>query len=158
MRDIRDDLRERLQGIDAQRDGLRKSLEALDSEREIVLKMLEFETKRHAYSAQGALTPEARSAALKAAVAKLADNAIQLSSRPILTLVEGLLEKGAYTKDELRAEAETAGMFTGNEAPGRIIHAMVMNLERHGRIRQRADGKYEKIPAAERPGMLLTAD
>lgn|GEM_PF-1899260 len=155
MRDIRDDLRERLEGIDTQRDGLRKSLEALDTEREIVLKMLEFETKRHAYSTTESLRIRVRSTALAAAADKITDAVVPFSSRPMLTFIEGLLDKGAYTKEELRAEGEAAKMFTGNEAPGRIIHAMVMNLERHGRIRQRADGKYEKIPADDRQGSLV---
>jgi hypothetical protein len=138
MRDIRQDLRERLAGItaryyeelyeyDLKREALeerrRTIIEALDQERVAVEQLLKVEEERHGASPSEV---EARK------TARLI---------PLATFIETKVHAhGPMDKDQLRAEAHLAGYFL--DGNGRSFHATLMNIAKSGRVVQLSDGRY----------------
>lgn len=147
MRDIRDDLKERLAGIEARRASIRKALAETDDERTAILKLLEFENRRH--------TAPPRSNGLLSSLGSLAAAAAAVYSLP--TYIEHALENRPLSKDEIKELTEKAGYFKGEESAGRVLHATLMNMERNGRVRVREDGKYEKAPNQQDQELLVTS-
>lgn len=143
LRDIRKDLFDRLEIVDArhraamasydeQRSALeerRATLEAehretvtrIDKDREALYRMLELEDARN--GEEVALIPR---------------------TRTLISLSEFLVVKvhahGPITKDELKSEANAAGYFEDNN--GRSFHTTLMNLVKHGKVTQLEDERY----------------
>jgi hypothetical protein len=137
MRDIRDDLRERLAAIQsaantaieehenqalALQAGYRQKADALERERQAVLQMLKFEEARAKPAEPGIARP------------------------PALALAEFIITKihanGTMTKEQIRAEVDRAGYLEG-EATGRTFHLTLMNISgAGGRICRLSDGRY----------------
>jgi len=136
MRDIRDDLHERLNAIDSRYademrdyDGKR---EALDTAHRSCIADLTRE--RDALAALLAL--EDRKAG--------AGTAPVLKPRILVPLGDFLITKaaayGAVTKDELRTEADAAGYPEAKS--GRSFHFVLMNIAKAGKLTRLADGRY----------------
>jgi len=137
VRDIRNDLVERLAAVDArQRDTEAEFAERLDSlhrergetiaaivrERGALREMLELESRREGAPAERAGAP------FLARLLPFSDF--------IVTKVHTL---GPMDKEQLRAEAEAAGYSEG----GRTLHTTLLNAVRHGKLWQLPDGRYE---------------
>jgi hypothetical protein len=138
MRDIRQDLRERLAGISARyfeemynydqkrealEEGHRTTIEGLDQERVAVEQLLKIEEERH-----GASPSEAE---------------VRKTARllPLAAFIETKVHAhGPMDKDQLRAEANLAGYFV--EGNGRTFHTTLMNITKCGRVVQLPDGRY----------------
>lgn len=126
MRDLRDDLRERLgllserrQKAKAQYDG---EIRAIDTEEGPLKALLALEERRlggpeHETKGMGSL-PD---------------------------FFAKMMENGPATKDELREAADILGFFTDAGAAGRVTHATLVNMVRGGRIRELAEGKFELV-------------
>ncbi|UFZ02146.1 hypothetical protein LQG66_22935 [Bradyrhizobium ontarionense] len=137
MRDIRDDLRERLAAIQtafnaateehenqmiALQAGYRQKADALERERQAVLQLLKIE--------------EARATSSGPSIAR----------HPALPLSEFIITKlhtiGPMTKEQIRAEVDRAGYLEG-EATGRTFHLTLMNISgAGGRISKLPDNRY----------------
>jgi hypothetical protein len=138
MRDIRDDLKERLDGIEARRLRLRDVLKDLDAEATVINQLLLFENQRR--HVPGPLSGGVYISA--------GDQRLQ----PVADFITDLLRAGGpLSKNNIRLKCEDAGYFKGEEATGRVVHATLMNLMRHGRIRLRENGLYEIIGVGVRP-------
>ena len=141
MRDIRNDLRERLAAVIAQLvdvrteyDHDRNDLErrfneqftALSNERSSLEIILASESRRQGEDPEFHQKPKDRSLKLP-----LAD-----------FLIYQLKERGPSSKDDLRSAAENHQYFSDGESSGRPIHATLMNLVGSGRVQKTLDGIY----------------
>jgi hypothetical protein len=121
MRDIRDDLRERLRTIEDERAALQAAMKAKGDEALAIMQLLDFEDKRFpAESADASPPPE----------------------KPAADFIVDLARDQRLSKDEIRDALERAGYLRGAETPGRVVHATLVNLERANRIMVDSDGKY----------------
>jgi hypothetical protein len=151
MRDIRQDLRERLAGISARyyeemyeydqkrealEEGHRKTIEGLDEERVAVEQLLKIEEERQGISASEV---ESRKTARLLPLAAFLETKVHAH--------------GPMDKDQLRAEANLAGYFV--QGNGRTFHTTLMNITKCGRVVQLPDGRYA-FP--ERPTSVLNED
>ena len=135
MRDIRNDLRERLAVIDGMQadeasryfdERMRidndhaRALEAFEKERAVIKQLLAIEERR------GSLPT------------------IPTSFKSPLQdfLITNIKMFGPMNKSELRAAVETAGYFEDDEANGRTFHTTLMNITKGGRLQQLPDGRY----------------
>ena len=126
VRDIRDDLRERLDGLGKRREAAKAAYDSeikSITEEEVLIRGLLLVEQRRLGVAQD--TP-------KATPIPLADY--------FLMLMNG----GPRTKEELRENAQQSGYFQGEESPARVTHATLMNILRAGRAREVSEGLYVK--------------
>jgi hypothetical protein len=138
MRDIRNDLRERIAAVSSryaeamgdyeqQRDALegghRKLIAELDRERAALQQMLTIEEQRDGLPTTGTKRP--------ARLVSLAD-----------FMVTKIHAHGPLDKDQLRAEADLAGYFSDGEGDGRTFHTTLMNITKGGRLIRLPDGRY----------------
>ncbi len=125
MRDIRADLRERLEAAEAE-------AKAATDRVQIIKGMLEAEEARFA-SAQPILPGSI--------VGVLPERIPGIS--PSLSLDDFLVKavrRGVSDKEELRDAAIREGYFMGsNQAPGRVVHAKLTNLVRDGSLKKVGD-------------------
>lgn len=146
MRDIREDLRERLATIQmaynqataefdeamvALQIGYRQKADALERERVAVLRLLEIEEAR----------PE---------TAKDQSRAAPTDRPPVFPMAEFIITKlhahGPMTKEEIRTHVDLAGYLDG-EATGRTFHLTLMNISNSGgRVKKFPDGRYAFRP------------
>jgi hypothetical protein len=140
MRDIRPDLTERLSSMEERRAQLRAELRDLDAQAELLKNLIQVETRRFSSD------EERHHYLMSAGFRRLP---------PIGDFIDDLLRASPMTKDEIRVKAEEAGYFKGDEAAGRVLHATLLNLERHGRIVSSPDGKYELVPGRSIETRLL---
>lgn len=140
MRDIRDDLRDRLETIDGEEraamSDFQEQLELLHAAhnkrvadlhraRAAVKEMLEVEEQR--------LSASATTAASLPAVPRL----------PLVDFLVTQIEKhGPITKEGLRELTEAAGYFS-DQVTGRNFHFTLVNLAKHGRIVNKGGDTYE---------------
>lgn len=154
MRDIRADLRERLELAEAQ-------AKAANEHVKLIKGMLEAEEARIAYSPPlelkfSSASTNALEASLTVADKINADfeaslrniaalrNSIVNDHKPQLPDLDEFLLKavrrGVHEKDELRDAAVRAGYFEGRvQSPGRIIHATLLHLVKDGRLQKAGD-------------------
>jgi hypothetical protein len=120
MRDIRQDLKERIAAEFARREPHQDALKQIDENVANLQRLLEIEEGRNVNGAQ-----------------KTAP------SRPTVTLDDYLtkqLGKGPKTLKELTAAAIAAGYFAGSkESPGRAIHGKLLNPMKAGTITRDTD-------------------
>jgi len=57
-----------------------------------------------------------------------------------------LMREAPHSKEELRIAAEKAGYFKGPENPKRVTHLTITNMERGGRIKRDANDRYTEAP------------
>lgn len=147
MREIRPDLRERLEAAiklqKEERDDFERKLKALEQDhrrrldslgryRAALEQLLAFESER-AGVAPPTLTQKL------AALVPLGD-----------FLVAKLQGHGPMEKDQLRAEAKLTGYFAAGD--GRTFHVTLMNIKTGGRVVQLPDGRY--VCAEREPAMF----
>jgi hypothetical protein len=119
MRDIRQDIRERLDLVEARRSSLERALKALNDEADALMRVLEAEDRRF----------------LREPLATRPDGAMA-------DFIVSEIDKRPLSKDEVLQVLERAGYLDGIEAPGRSVHLTLVNLRRGGRIRIADDEKY----------------
>jgi hypothetical protein len=139
MRDIRNDLQDRVKFIEEQINAasaqFEKMIEQLQSERDgrvtelkaelaAIGKLLEAEQRRLNGPQLRPITPQAP----------------QLSLADFL--VRKLSETGPLSKDDLRNLAMKEGYFADTESAARAMHATLMDILRSERIRQLPDGAF----------------
>lgn len=129
MRDLRQELTERLRELEAQRDGFHTELKRVEDEIGVVLKMLDFEDRRFP---------------------KQQPKEIHRPTDPLGDFIYREIERRRMNKNEIKITAERAGY----ENVGRAVHLTLVNLERFGRIRVGSDGKYEILAAARNDQQL----
>ena len=139
MRDIRQDLRERLEAKRQQRIRHELALEQCDAAIRSYEALLAEE--------------EARVAAPMLHATALGPLAPNGATRPTPTLslddfIVKAVGEGVTTKDEIRDRAVAAGYFQGAESPGRVIHAKVLHLCNSMRLYQLEDGKLAVVQTA----------
>jgi hypothetical protein len=135
MRDIRQDLKERLGILEARRSELHSELKEMDEESATVIRLLDIEDRRFPPEQLGQTEPE-----------------------PTVALAEFIfteLGKRPLGKDEMRPVAERGGYFKDTESPGRVLHLTLVNMERANRIRVREDGKYEQARREPANGLFV---
>jgi hypothetical protein len=145
LRDIREDLKDRI--ADKRRAKANYLASAEEAERDIVHleKMLAEESKR--------LEMQEMRVAFGSRAAAIT---MQAPTVPLDEFIRKELKFGADTKEELRQRAELAGYFKGgNESPGRVIHAKVMNLVKRGDAAKLPDGKIALIEKQTSPAGLV---
>jgi hypothetical protein len=135
VRDIRNDLRERLlllngrygdvmRDYDAQREALeaahRATIEMIERERLAVRQLLEIEERR-----EGSTSVEIEPIRRRVPLADF--------------LIAKACAHGPVEREVLKSEAQAAGY----EFDGRTFHATLMNVEKHGKVIKREDGRYE---------------
>jgi hypothetical protein len=126
-RDIRADLKERLQANVRERDELK-------SQYELRYKVLEDEAKHLS--------------ALLAIEDKRYDNKDYVERRQgsVADFFMAELSQGPKSKTELRRAAERAGYFADTDAAGRTTHVTLINFVRSGRVTKSEEGIYEIAP------------
>jgi hypothetical protein len=139
MRSIRRDLEERLQEAQAEKqrisEQLNAHLRASDTKIETLTRMIAMEDER--------------------------DNGpsrmLVHETQPIADFIVERVRHTPLNKEEIREALEKAGYLERVDAPGRVIHATLVNVERGGRILQRDDGRYVASDAVSFDGASTTA-
>lgn len=139
MRDIRNDLHERLAALQSQQyeeiSSYHEKFDLLQSEHRRVIAAIESE---RAAIKQLLLIEERRA---------LAAPAIQSDTSPLVPLSDFIIAKiqttGPLEREELRSAAEEAGY-----KDGRTFHTTLMNITKGRRLQQMADGRYA-IPSLD---------
>lgn len=127
MRDIRDDIRERLAAVEHKRQDFLAALKAQDDIKAALEKLLELE--------------EART---RSGTVVNGNNHEKTPTIPVADFLVGLLRERPRTKEELSELAARAGYYPDAEAVGRAIHMTIVNMERSGRIHE-VRGRYEEV-------------
>jgi hypothetical protein len=140
MRDIRTDLRERLNAAEESRSVLNNQLSVLTAEISTLMKLLELEDSRFEFGSAATLPaqkvrPLSVGAESRGAQGKAADD----------TLVDFILsftKMRPRTKREIRDAAVNELAFKPSESPGRVVHLTLLNLERAGKVNRLPDDRY----------------
>jgi hypothetical protein len=119
MRDIREDLKERLSSLEARRAEHHAALKELDEQAAAVMRMLDMEDRRF---------PEQK------------PNGAPAPTKALTDFIYEELGRRKMNKAEIKVAAERAGY----ENVGRAVHLTLVNLERFGRISVGSDQKYER--------------
>lgn len=133
MRDIRQDLNDRLTTIDAERSSLQERLSILDQEKALVFQMLELENSRW----QKARSPT-----------QGAQNRVdgpELSHYIMKLLADGR----EWRHGVIRDKAVSDGYLAESDSPGRAIHASLVNLKRQGVVEHVDTGIWKKATASK---------
>ena len=127
MRDIRADLRERLEAEHAAFKVLEEQLAASEDRMVSMQQLLELEEAR------------------LASVAISQPNGPVIPTESIDHFLVKAVQRGVSDKEELRDAAIRAGYFTDSkQAPGRVVHAKLMNLLREEQIAKAGEGFVPK--------------
>lgn len=130
MRDIRPDLRERIEARRADRDRILEQLEAYDASIEALEALLASEEARM-------MTENAK---------------VDIRIVPAMPLDDFLVQaisRGVRAKGELRDSAIRAGYFQDTKQnPGRVVHAKLLHLVKDGKVR--LNGKREYLSGADK--------
>jgi hypothetical protein len=127
MRDIRQDLKERLSSVEAKRAEHHAALKQLDQQAAAIMLMLDTEDRRF---------PEPKP-----------NSAAAAPTKALTDFIYEELGRRRMDKTEIKLAAEQAGY--GNV--GRPVHLTLVNLARFGRISIGPDQKYERPIQTETP-------
>ncbi|MBV8736768.1 MAG: hypothetical protein JO007_05830 [Alphaproteobacteria bacterium] len=111
MRDIRQDLRERLTNLERKRDQLQAELRIIEDESAALMRLLDFEDRRF---------PDT-------------DERVQHPERPVGDSILQALRVRSLTKDEIRDELERAG-YGRTGSLGRTTHLALVNRNCPGSV------------------------
>jgi hypothetical protein len=168
MRDIRQDLLERIAAETARKEPLLRAISAIDANLETLNRLLSLEEQRNVVSAAGTITGSAIVNGVTATAISSNRNHVMLLTKPTLPLLGFVMEKlldGPLHRGELAKEAEAAGYFVGlpNVSPGRMVHGALLNAFRAGEVTRTGDGFYsltgkgkDRVTAAQRLTLALT--
>jgi hypothetical protein len=121
MRDIREDLRERLSSLEAKRAEHHAALKELDEQAAAVMRMLDIEDREF---------PEQQPKGGPAPT----------PTKVLSDFIYEELGRRRMNKAEIKVAAERAGY----ENVGRAVHLTLVNMARFGRVRCGEDKKYER--------------
>lgn len=164
MRDIRADLRERLEAAQA-------TLKAAESRVQAIQNMLEAEEARYVFAPPKIYSTQASATAAAAAVAAesgaymvvgtggagggvaktlfaLANGVVQaaVTQMPLDDFLIKAVRRGVNDKEELRDAAIGAGYFVETkQKPGRVVHAKLTNLVREGSLAYENPAKGDRF-------------
>lgn len=129
MRDIREDLRQRLVKISAQRAEFQARLRWLDEMEEHIKAALEYERAHSELDVdQVSLFPEIAPEGERTATAKF--------------IRDALSDLQPKTLDELKAAAERRGLIFGNKNPGRVLHFALVGMKQGGIVDRDHEGRW----------------
>lgn len=134
MRDIRQDIHERLAADKKTRTTIQSELEKLDAKIDLLSRLLEVEEAR--------IRTTSAVKALKI-----------VPALPVSDFFVEVIKERPRTKDELRELAQAKGYFAESDSPGRAVHLTLVNMVRAGRIREKENGKYREAAKESAPGM-----
>lgn len=138
LRDIREDLRERLALAKKRANEIDSKFEADLEAVKVRYKIERVEAEAEFRSLRTLLFAEERRHG-----ASVQQPTAELPPLPLADFLEDLIRiKSPRTKNEFREEAITAGYFPDGENTGRMIHMTLLNITRSGRIRDMGDGTY----------------
>jgi hypothetical protein len=132
MRDIREDLAERLQANEQDRAALQKQLAELESRRVAIKAMLADEESRIRAAAAGrSQLPLPLAAAL-------------VGGMPMTELIKATLRTAhrALAFEEVKEKVLKTNFEFGDQKPGRVIHGGLLSLYRTGEIFKDENGRY----------------
>ena len=137
MKDIRNDIRERLADASRRRETVMELVKAVDVEVETLKRMMDIENQRQQYaSGSFSLTSGLNRRSLA-------------STSSVPSFIEEALRDGLLSKDELKDVGVQRGVLD-SETAGRTLHITLVNLVRGNRIRELPDGRYG-LPERESP-------
>lgn len=134
MRDIREDLRQRLSFVAGQRGEMRARLEWLDRVEEQLRGLLEYERLLQQEVAQESDRPESRYHE-----EQLLAERMNLSQ----FLRSALSDAKPHTLDELKREAEKIGFDFAGKNPGRVIHFALLGMAQNGIVQMVERGVWQ---------------
>ena len=128
MRDIRQDLKERLASVFAKRTSLMKELNEVDEQASMIKALLEAED-----SMWREINPP------------LFEGANEKPSSPLSQVLLDCLRTraGAASLDELKDAAVQRGIPFGGKQPGRVIHFAMLGMAQHDLVERTSDGRWE---------------
>jgi hypothetical protein len=137
MRDIREDLQERLEAISADRAALQKQIDALAS-REASLKMMLAEEESR-IRANGAGRPQLPF-----------DRVALVGGMQITDLIKATLRnhRGRLRFEEVKDQIENMPFDFAGQKPGRVIHGGLLSLMRTKEVDKDKEGRYGIIMAS----------
>jgi hypothetical protein len=125
LRDIRQDLRERLASIKAARESMQDNLRQLTEQQATLEKLLEAEEALW-QPVTPSLFPECEDGTLRQ------------------VLIDTLKAKdGAASLEELKDAATERGVPFGRKQPGRVIHFAMLGMAQNRLVERTADGRWE---------------
>jgi hypothetical protein len=125
IRDIRDDLRDRIGRLEDEADRLQRVLAELIEQRALCARLLEIEDAHFQRSLPSLETPPAE---------------------PLMEHLTQLLSRRPRTKEEL-IEMAVQSRHVPQDLAGRAVHATLLNMQRAGRIMAGPDGKFFRVPS-----------
>lgn len=134
MRDIRQDLRERLAAIRARREALERTMSTLAAQEESYSKLLEEEESMW----------EQVNPPLFAGAEERAQGS-PLSQVLLDTLKS---KSGTASLEELKEAAVRRGVPFGGKRPGRVIHFAMLGMQQHKLVDRRTDGNWILVEQA----------
>lgn len=134
MRDIRDDLRERVAVLEKEQKELEKRLEAVQAQREALRSLLEDEEARwRQFQSSGPQEAPSHFG-----------NGHPVGLNPLAGLVYNLLSDGdVWLPSQLTSAAIRRDFPFGQKSPGRVVHAACLSLLREG-LAEQAEGGWRK--------------
>lgn len=134
MRDIRQDLRERLASVRAKRASLERAIDALSAQEASINKLLEEEE---------AMWDEVNPGLFAGAGER--PQGTPLSQ----VLLETLRTKsGTASLEELKEAAVRCGVPFGGKQPGRVIHFAMLGMQQHKLVDRKTDGRWTLVEHA----------
>jgi hypothetical protein len=138
MRDIRPDLRERLQSVLNKRQTYQRALDALSVEENLLTKLLQAEDAMFDTSTLFDAVEDAKPTELS-------------PPQPASPLSEVLLDtlktkSGPVTIEELKQSAAQRGVPFGGKRPGRVIHFVMLGMAQHNLV-EKKDGGWMLVQA-----------
>lgn len=142
MRDIRQDLKERLDAIDRDRVVLQNQLDILSTREASIKAMLADEERR--ILSRGAGTGELPF-----------ESATLVGGMQMTDLIKSVLRGRRLTFDDVKVDIVKTSFDFAGQKPGRVIHGGLLSLWRAGEIDKDASGRYffreeKKIPVQEK--------
>jgi hypothetical protein len=129
MRDIRPDLRERLQSVRDKRESLQRALDNLSVQEQMYTKLL---------AGEDAMFEVPPSTLFDG------DEAKPQGSPLSQVLLEALKSKpGPATLQELKDSAARQGISFGAKQPGRVIHFAMLGMAQHNLVTREGDGRWK---------------
>jgi hypothetical protein len=126
MRDIRQDLRDRLKELDA-------SISHLEATRRTLLELLESEEKRWTKSGDTAVLPRGEPV----------PTPLSTPTPTLKEVIEEILDNGEIWSSMIMAQAAAKrGCDFRGSAPGRAVQAILLNMLRSGQVESVGDGKW----------------
>jgi hypothetical protein len=130
MRDIREELKQRLSQIEYQRATLRSRMVWLDEMETHIKAALEYE-KMHSDPGQANLFSEEPLGVERSATGRF--------------IREALSDLRPKTLDELKLAAEQRGMMFGEKNPGRVLHFALVGMKQSGIVERSAEGRWRLL-------------